>query len=405
MAEENSDALNPNLDRGPRSHPTTRSTSARTIPIFEEISRLGANRRTRWNWEGFLNRSTGIHVQVPHELVHVHQPIPPNPHNSSTESNHLYANSNSGGALQAGEGGVATETSKEKDDVAKGSCNGRDLFKCYICFDVANDPIVTSCGHLFCWPCIYQWLNVQSNSNKCPVCKGKVNVKNVTPIYGGGNNSHVSEAKDSDPKIPARPQGRRANNLNQTFERDPFSILMEMMVQCVGNSVGLTQDPFRPYNPENARPEQVEIEIITSLLRRLEASQDTWIKMIYMGPRDDVVGLVNNNVVRGSSNQEHTPLVDDASRTHNLVQPNEPNNARHEQDEVTTSLLRMFMTSRGMRVELDFVEPQNEVVGLLHNNVGRGGRNQGHQPHVGDASRVPDVDSGDYRALRRRRLN
>lgn len=28
-------------------------------------------------------------------------------------------------------------------------------FECAICLDVAKEPIVTKCGHLFCWPCIY----------------------------------------------------------------------------------------------------------------------------------------------------------------------------------------------------------------------------------------------------------
>ncbi|CAI9767106.1 unnamed protein product [Fraxinus pennsylvanica] len=27
-------------------------------------------------------------------------------------------------------------------------------FECNICFDLVQDPIVTRCGHLFCWPCL-----------------------------------------------------------------------------------------------------------------------------------------------------------------------------------------------------------------------------------------------------------
>ena len=31
-------------------------------------------------------------------------------------------------------------------------------FECNICLDVATDPVVTQCGHLYCWPCIYKYV-------------------------------------------------------------------------------------------------------------------------------------------------------------------------------------------------------------------------------------------------------
>nr|ACJ85980.1 unknown [Medicago truncatula]AFK46167.1 unknown [Medicago truncatula] len=41
-------------------------------------------------------------------------------------------------------------------------------FDCNICLDFANEPVVTLCGHLYCWPCIYKWLHVQSDDNFVP---------------------------------------------------------------------------------------------------------------------------------------------------------------------------------------------------------------------------------------------
>lgn len=29
-------------------------------------------------------------------------------------------------------------------------------FECNICLELAQDPVVTQCGHLYCWPCIYK---------------------------------------------------------------------------------------------------------------------------------------------------------------------------------------------------------------------------------------------------------
>ncbi len=69
----------------------------------------------------------------------------------------------------------------KKDDGC--GCNGS--FECNICFESAKDPVVTPCGHLFCWPCIYQWLHGHSEHSDCPVCKGEVLEVNVTPRAQG----------------------------------------------------------------------------------------------------------------------------------------------------------------------------------------------------------------------------
>lgn len=29
-------------------------------------------------------------------------------------------------------------------------------FECNICLELAQDPVVTQCGHLYCWPCLYK---------------------------------------------------------------------------------------------------------------------------------------------------------------------------------------------------------------------------------------------------------
>ena len=31
-----------------------------------------------------------------------------------------------------------------------------NYFECVICMEIAKEPIVTNCGHLYCWPCIYE---------------------------------------------------------------------------------------------------------------------------------------------------------------------------------------------------------------------------------------------------------
>jgi E3 ubiquitin-protein ligase RNF5 len=97
------------------------------------------------------------------------------------------------------------------------------MFECNICFEMADEPVVTSCGHLFCWPCLYQWLHVHSSHKECPVCKGEVTEGNITPIYGRGNSGSAMEKKvaedgnTSGPKIPPRPHGNRLESFRQQF--------------------------------------------------------------------------------------------------------------------------------------------------------------------------------------------
>ena len=75
------------------------------------------------------------------------------------------------------------------------------MFSCNICYDVspashfsltfhgsrcslqlASEPVVTLCGHLYCWPCLYRWLQVQSHCRTCPVCKAGVEKDKVHTV-------------------------------------------------------------------------------------------------------------------------------------------------------------------------------------------------------------------------------
>ncbi|WJX11305.1 RING-type E3 ubiquitin transferase [Trifolium repens] len=111
-----------------------------------------------------------------------------------------------------------SEKSEKKDNAEDGYGGGSDggFFDCNICLDLAKDPVVTCCGHLFCWPCIYRWLYLSSSrtrTKECPVCKGEVSDKDVIPIYGSGNNDEVRNRHEGSSsgarQIPRRPNARR----------------------------------------------------------------------------------------------------------------------------------------------------------------------------------------------------
>ncbi|KAK9008011.1 hypothetical protein V6N11_074918 [Hibiscus sabdariffa] len=97
-------------------------------------------------------------------------------------------------------------------------------FDCNICLDSVQDPVVTLCGHLFCWPCIYKWLcfqtmsteNLDQKHQQCPVCKAEVSHTTLIPLYGRGLTSKTSTGDT--PKRPLGPNCGlgRIRSLNTT---------------------------------------------------------------------------------------------------------------------------------------------------------------------------------------------
>lgn len=102
-----------------------------------------------------------------------------------------------------------------------GNCGCNSSFECNICLEAAKEPVVTPCGHLFCWPCLYQWLHGHSAHSECPVCKGEVLEVNVTPIYGRGGGERDACSND----VPPRPRANRSESLRQQLQMpDPRGI-------------------------------------------------------------------------------------------------------------------------------------------------------------------------------------
>ncbi|WJX43703.1 RING-type E3 ubiquitin transferase [Trifolium repens] len=111
------------------------------------------------------------------------------------------------------------------DMISDSDRNSSGGFDCNICLDCVQDPVVTFCGHLYCWPCIYKWLHVQSsitseNEEKqkpqCPVCKSELSQSSLVPLYGRGQSTTISEGKTQTRQIgivvPRRPTGPRSYN-------------------------------------------------------------------------------------------------------------------------------------------------------------------------------------------------
>ncbi len=106
-------------------------------------------------------------------------------------------------------------------------------FSCSICTDAVMEPVVTHCGHLYCWSCLYRWLEngmtvqernelfgfsaLHSNNpyydpskRVCPVCRAPCSVKRVIPIYVR-TDATTATATASSSSLPQR------HSENETF--------------------------------------------------------------------------------------------------------------------------------------------------------------------------------------------
>ena len=43
-------------------------------------------------------------------------------------------------------------------------------FECNICYEIAQSPVVTLCGHLYCWPCLYRCVRGAAVPCLCVSC-------------------------------------------------------------------------------------------------------------------------------------------------------------------------------------------------------------------------------------------
>ncbi|KAL5220205.1 hypothetical protein ABZP36_024918 [Zizania latifolia] len=104
------------------------------------------------------------------------------------------------------------ESSATTNGGSGGSGGSKDSgsFDCNICLELAQDPVVTLCGHLFFWPCLYEWLHVHAHSCDCPVCKAVLEEEKLVPLYGRGKASTDPRSRSvSGVQIPSRPAGQR----------------------------------------------------------------------------------------------------------------------------------------------------------------------------------------------------
>ncbi|AOA62463.1 E3 ubiquitin ligase [Komagataella phaffii CBS 7435] len=67
--------------------------------------------------------------------------------------------------------------SREYEILSKLTCKTVEHLTCTICQDLMIIPFVTSCGHSFCYGCIYEWLRKRPRT--CPICRTTVQAEPI----------------------------------------------------------------------------------------------------------------------------------------------------------------------------------------------------------------------------------
>lgn len=68
-----------------------------------------------------------------------------------------------------------------KESMILGWIQGKQLRKCTLCLEEMKDPSATTCGHVFCWTCIQDWMKEKP---ECPLCRQAVMAQHVLPLRG-----------------------------------------------------------------------------------------------------------------------------------------------------------------------------------------------------------------------------
>ncbi|MCJ1397118.1 peroxisome biogenesis factor 10 [Xylographa trunciseda] len=68
-----------------------------------------------------------------------------------------------------------------KDTEKMSWIDGRQQRKCTLCLEELKDPSVTTCGHVFCWSCIADWIREKP---ECPLCRQAILSQHILPLRG-----------------------------------------------------------------------------------------------------------------------------------------------------------------------------------------------------------------------------
>lgn len=296
-------------------------------------------------------------------------------------------------------------------DTKRAGAGGGEFFDCNICLDMARDPVLTCCGHLFCWSCFYQLPYAYRNVKECPACNGEVTDASIIPIYGNGNSNDLRKlkSKESCLKVPPRPLARRIESVRQQLiNRRPVSTPIEVRIQQFNSIVDAARHHTGSLDLDAAvRSGELEVNdpllhisrvlpaSISSLSSALTSAMDSAERLV-----GDLEAYINSDNLRRNHQEfshadtDSVPLIsaDVQAGSQSLDMATEidsgvPPSASSVRTDVPTNIVRLQSATRDTAMEVNLNAP--------HSSSSR---------RRSASLRASDVDSGICRELRRRRL-
>lgn len=83
-------------------------------------------------------------------------------------------------------------------------------FICNLCQELVRGGVITICGHLYCWACLWPQLKLQMDKPHCPRCKYKLILhEDLIPFLGEGPHDEWASTAEvvAQPGNVARPVG------------------------------------------------------------------------------------------------------------------------------------------------------------------------------------------------------
>ncbi|KAG8363553.1 hypothetical protein BUALT_Bualt19G0034500 [Buddleja alternifolia] len=292
-------------------------------------------------------------------------------------------------------------------DVKKANKESGSFYDCHICLDLAREPVLTCCGHLFCWACFYQVSYIDSTCKECPVCKGEVSDSTVIPIYGNGGSENPVYELESGLKIPPRPRARRVESVRQQhltrgLSHVPVAEALRRIRISIGEMGNQTQQQeigggnnnvdVVSQEGQNAESGRIRIHQVSRVLSESAASLSSLSSALSNAERlvEDLETVINNRFIRNDARALSGDVENPFTRNSNVIQSN--HNQVSESNGDINAGLPMTSSSQSNDVSGSIVR----VTTMPRASSIRRRSNM---------SRTTDLESRDSREPRRRRLN